>query len=356
MQAVVSGQAGVALLVDGEILSSIHAGRIDEVVRRRQRDIPYLFGDASDLQFVENVDLPDVMQQLETATAKADALHLALILLDSKLSSDTRREAAEELRELMLTEGVTEWVEGVLYARPLPVEADLSGALSCCPGNAEAARSLLLRLSARQREIRLVYSSWEQIPTSLFGSERDRQLALSVAVREGLFRELALHRSRHEASFDAFRRSALRNRQFAQIRSYREILHEWLRGLRDDVTLDRPEQLFKSRARFVAEGRHIDEIGALVASPAGRQMVMEILEEVQLALEPAEFELSPVLIEPLLDAAVRGTPVAEIVTPAEVLRIVRTVGADLSKAPVEALTQALRRALDARAEILRAGG
>jgi len=282
-------------------------------------------------------------------------LHLALILLDAELSPDTRREAADELMELMLSEGVTGWVEGVLYARPLPSEADLSGALSCCPGNAEAARSLLLRLSARQGEIRAVYSAWEQIPTAIFGSEQDRQLALSVTVREGLFRGLVLQRSRH-GSLDEFRRSSLRNRRFVQVHRHREILREWLRGLQDDVALEQPEQLFKSRARFVAEGRGTNEIGALVASPAGRQMVMEIIEEVQLALEPAELELSPVLIEPLLDAAVRGTPVAEIVTPAEVLRIVRTVGADLSKAPVEALTQALRRALDARAEILRAGG
>jgi hypothetical protein len=244
MQAIVSGQAGVALLIHGESLSSIHTGRTDEVVRRRQRDVPYLFGDASDLQLIEDVDLPGVVQRLDLATAKADALQLALILLDDELSHDTRRDAADELRDLMQADGVTEWVERVLYARPLPKEADLSGGLSCCPGNAGSVRDLLVRLRSRQREIRDVYFAWEQIPTSLFGAEQDRQLALSTAVREGLFRELALHRA-----------ARVNSGAFQSVRNHREILQRWVSALRKEKEPAPAAPLIPpNRALFVREG------------------------------------------------------------------------------------------------------
>jgi hypothetical protein len=141
-------------------------------------------------------------------------------------------------------------------------------------------------------------------------------------------------------------------------------------------------------------------IATLVARTEGREVIKEIIEEVQLAVEPAELELSPVFIEPLLDAAVRGETVKldssdeagrfgrgdwmfvvivplvvdamerllcrhaelepggsisdslvnEVVTPEEVLRIVRYVGSSYAKTQVEALTLALRRSLTSRGE------
>ena len=182
-------------LVEGEKLSSIHAGNAGEIIPRRDRDFPYLFQDATDLQFVEDVEVPEVARQLEIATAKADALHLALILLDPQLTPDTRRDAAEELTELLATEGVLEYVEGVLYAHPLPGAADLPGALSCCTGRSEPARQLLLRLQSLQGEISEVYEAWERIPDGVFGTDQDRAYALAVAVRGGIFRNLVVIRA-----------------------------------------------------------------------------------------------------------------------------------------------------------------
>ena len=52
MNAVISGSAGVALLVDGDRLSSIDIGALDEVVPRSSTEVRLLFGDSGDLQFV----------------------------------------------------------------------------------------------------------------------------------------------------------------------------------------------------------------------------------------------------------------------------------------------------------------
>src|SRR4051812_22250432 len=168
MQAIISGQAGVALLVDGERLSSIHVDQPSEVLHRKALDIPFLFAGATDLQFMEVGDAPEAAQQLEVATVSADALHLVLIVLDSKLASVIREEAAIELADLIAVAEASEWLESVLYSCPLPEQADLSGALSYCKEQCEGVRDLLLRLDELQREIIEISHAWEQIASDVF--------------------------------------------------------------------------------------------------------------------------------------------------------------------------------------------
>src|SRR5262245_30221006 len=64
MQAVISGQAGVALLFEGERLSSVHADNLEQVIGRREREVPYLLGSATDLEFIEDITLPEVTRSL----------------------------------------------------------------------------------------------------------------------------------------------------------------------------------------------------------------------------------------------------------------------------------------------------
>jgi hypothetical protein len=144
-------------------------------------------------------------------------------------------------------------------------------------------------------------------------------------------------------------------------------------------------------------------VAALIASPAGMQIVKDIIEEVQQEVEPAELDLSPEFIEPLLEITVGGEVVkfdssdeagrfgggdfmfvvivplvvtaiekllarlsalgpeepirdvlvTEIVSPDEVRRIVRCVGSTYARTQVDALTKALRRSLAAHVENLR---
>ena len=143
-------------------------------------------------------------------------------------------------------------------------------------------------------------------------------------------------------------------------------------------------------------------VAALIASPAGMQIVKDVIEEVQQDVEPAELDLTE-FIEPLVEITVGGeivkfdtsdepgrfgggdfmfvvivplvvtaiekllgrlsalepeepvreVLVTEIVTPDEVRRIVRSVGSIYARTQVDALTKALRRSLAAHAENLR---
>jgi hypothetical protein len=261
MNAVISGQAGAAVLVDGDTLSSLRAGHPGEVVRRSPGEVPLLFGDAKDLQFLEGVELEEVGIRLEQATEEVDALHLALILLDESLAPDTRRTAAEELEELLEIGEVGRFVENILHAHPLPRGADLSGARASCPGTAKLTRHFLERLGSLQGAIAEVHFAWEQIPEDLFEGKRDRDHARSIAARAGLFRDLTAIREA-EGSLDGFLKTALANKSFQKVHNRRDILRTWLVPLR----LERRAQPLRIE---------LDLVGSTVAEPAKEDRQLE---------------------------------------------------------------------------------
>ena len=70
VNAVISGQSGVALLTHAGELASLHAGRGADVIRRRPSEARFLLGDAKDLQVLESVEIEEVSRRLDLATAQ----------------------------------------------------------------------------------------------------------------------------------------------------------------------------------------------------------------------------------------------------------------------------------------------
>ena len=203
MDIVISGHAGVALIVDGAALASIHMDQPEKVIPRQECEIHLLFGGARDLQFVADVDLEQVRAQLELSSAKIDALHLALIVLDPELSQEARREAVLELNELMDLLEISDSLERVLHAHPLPSSADLPGGLELSASQAPKVQDLLLTLSSLQKAISEVHRAWEAIPAKVLDGEEHRSEIRALFVREGLFKELVLNRE-EGAAIDSF--------------------------------------------------------------------------------------------------------------------------------------------------------
>lgn len=250
MNAVVSGLSGVALLIEDDVFSSIHFGE-GEVRPRRPSDFRLLFNGARDLQFLEDVDLAEVRRRLDLESTRIDALHLALILLDPELSHDTRRTAAEELDELLMDDAFACWVESVLYAHPLPRSGDLVGARSACTGRTQRTRAFLGKLESLQPVIAEVHAAWERIPTHRFGTDDDRQHVLSIAVKEGLFRDLVAIRAAGE-SVGNFASKSLMKPAFKELANARQALEGWVDGFHY------PEEVWTSPPSpisFVAEDR-----------------------------------------------------------------------------------------------------
>ncbi|HEX5717901.1 MAG TPA: sigma-70 family RNA polymerase sigma factor [Thermoanaerobaculia bacterium] len=234
MNAVVSGHSGVALLIEGNTFSSVHFGE-DEIRPRRPGDFRLLFNGARDLQFLENVELGEVWERLHLESTRIDALHLALILLDRELAHDTRRTAAEELEELLADEAILRWVERVLHAHPLPRSADPVGAHSACTGRTERARAFLTNLESHQPAIAEIHHAWEVIPTHVFGTDEERQHALSVAVRQGLFRGLVAIRATGQPLEDFVLKGRM-NPALQEVRNSKQILLRWVTTLRKTQT------------------------------------------------------------------------------------------------------------------------
>lgn len=195
MNALISGRAGVAIVVDGDRLASLSLDPDAQPTSCSPRDIRFLLGDARDLFVVENANVEEIRKHLVVARDRDDALQLALFALDAELSDETRMESALALEGMLSLEGVRPFVEGVLLSHPVPPSADLEGAERLARrANADEVARLYGEISRLQSRVRAVWRAWESLPPSLFGDEEERSRVRAGFVREGVFGALVAHR------------------------------------------------------------------------------------------------------------------------------------------------------------------
>lgn len=188
MKAAIAGRAGVAVCVDGERLFSLHLGNLANPVPRTPGDLTLLIPPDTPVRFIEDVPLETVAEELASDAAGYEALHLLLGLLDPEVSASLRTETAIGLDRSLADPQVTRFVQGVVYARPLPQGADVSGALErCTVGKLERPFDLISHLSQQQEQIRKTAVEWDANVGARFASPEERAAALSAAVREGEF-------------------------------------------------------------------------------------------------------------------------------------------------------------------------
>lgn len=187
MNVAISGQAGLALLFEGEKIHSLHRHAPDELVERQPGSLRLLLAGIQDVEVFEDIDRKRAEIELRLASNRADGLHLALYLLDSTLSDGARAEVAQELEELLSDRCVADYVEAVLWSHPLPPDGDLEGGERIAAQNSTRAFDLLIRFERAQPWIDLAWTSWKEIPDEVFGTSESRDLARAMAVRRGLF-------------------------------------------------------------------------------------------------------------------------------------------------------------------------
>jgi len=267
MNAVISGSSATALLIDGERLTSIHADAIDTPVLRKPADLPFLFGEGNDLQFLENVTYKQVTDHLRSARDKDDALQLTLILLDKELSKKVRQGAAEALEELLNKEfelsfgnlpnktsdklptnnSVSEYLQNVLYAHPLSKNADLDGAKECCElGSAVLVQYFLEKLQELQPIIHEAYLAWEAIPDATFGATEARAQYHAVAINQGLFQDFVKTIADGENE-SRFLSKSLQKSAVKKLPKSKTVLHDWI-VRHESIALNMsPAQAIKAR-------------------------------------------------------------------------------------------------------------
>lgn len=226
MEALISGRNGVALVVDGDRLASIHVDEPDRMIPRHPREIHFLTGEKSDFFPVEGVSRSEIVRQLTLAHARERSLTLTLILIDPDISDGLRLKVAKKVEDLVKEERVLVFLESVLYAEPLPAQADLHGGLRlACEAGATRVQILLELFWNRQGAITAVREAWNAMPSATFDGERKRWQA--VAVREGLFRSLVLvyevGKNVNELLITAAKIPAVRS-----LPNYRGVLRSWI--------------------------------------------------------------------------------------------------------------------------------
>ena len=241
MEALISGRAGIALVVDDGQLASIHADEPDKTVPRRPSEFRYLGGEARDFVVFEDVERDEIVGRLLLEQDRATALQLVLIAQDPELSDDIRREAVDELEGLLQDGEVGAYVENVLYSHPLPEGMDLAGAMNQARmARAHDLHTLLELFWTHQDEIREVREAWESIPLSDFAGEDEHWRA--TVVREGLFRDLARRRAARGSVTQVFTaartRSAIRS-----LPNHGVVLRRWSGSLLERQRLDVPASM-----------------------------------------------------------------------------------------------------------------
>ena len=232
MNALVSGQAGAAVIFDGGQIYSIDVDSPDAAISRSRSDVSMLLNAVTDVTELVNTTRPTVLETLNRAWSSETSLHLCFILLDSEEETATRSMAIEAIDEMLHDVAVRNFIANYLYSAELPSEADIEWARS------ESARlrciniaSLLGEIGEEQSEIAARVSAWHALREDLFGGREAKEQFRRKAVRAGAFRLfVAERRKRDWALFQL-----LTDPEFRGSASARRILQAWAASFRETI-------------------------------------------------------------------------------------------------------------------------
>ena len=226
MNAVLSGQASVAILENEEGLFSLRPDS-ELPVKCSQGDRRYLLADALDVQEFTDVTTEQAIKELKLAWSKDRALHLMLILLDRDTSAGLRVDTADCLEEMIEEDERTlDLVRSRLYSAALPEQADGVGAIqSAEAANASRVVEFLGDLTANQGGIQRWRAAWDALPDSFF-EDPDHRLRLTAAViASGAFSQFVQAKDRK--SLDAVRMRCLEQPPLDRLPGNVQILSAW---------------------------------------------------------------------------------------------------------------------------------
>jgi tetratricopeptide (TPR) repeat protein len=227
MNALLSGQAGIAILVHGDTLSVVQADSPET-----EREFPHsalgcLLAGATDVLSLQAVSRDELVRRLGLAWRSDRAMQLALLLLDGAEDCETRHLASDCLDDLLREPEVCIHVTNRLYAAPLPETADLNGALTAARLS-ETVTGLLKDLDTAQPQIRRLREAWDNVPLESFESDSARHAFEQTLVASGAFNAFVM------AGGDAARFGLARLEFQGRLKALpnsRRVFESWLKSL-----------------------------------------------------------------------------------------------------------------------------
>ena len=186
-KALISGQAGVAVLLQDGRARSFHldgpAG-----VERRWEEIQGIFGDCTDVLVVEDICPEAISTRLELEWAKQRCLALCLLLLDIESHPESRLLAIPDIEEFLRVPEIADFLRARLFVAPMPDNADLIGAINRAHNqNAASLVGILEEVGIHQLEIDRCRSAWDALPPQTFRDESSKEDVAFALVQAGVF-------------------------------------------------------------------------------------------------------------------------------------------------------------------------
>lgn len=227
MNALISGQAGIAVMIDGITVSAINVDAPDLVKSYHQTTIPYLFAGASDVIELRAITKELVVSKLKEVWQNDRCLQLILILLSDMEDIENRELAVSCLQELLMNNSSYDFVRNRLYSAPLPQSTDLVGSAILVEGTPKL-ESLLDDLDRDQELIYKYYQSLIGLPNELFGGIAEKKIFEEAVFNFGIIREF-VNAGSDSAHFGLARVQF--QHKLSYLRNSRQIFSEWLKGL-----------------------------------------------------------------------------------------------------------------------------
>ena len=235
MRAILSGQAGLALLGEGDTVWAVAVETPDERTPCNWRDAPYLLADAHDIVELQDVSQAKALEELEQAWRRDRALQLLLILLDREEEAETRTMAAECVDEHFASDSIRDHTADRLYSAPLPSSADPARAKQlACDANAQRVVAFLAQLAQDQTLISRTRRAWNEIDADTFATDGERARFEAVAVGSGAFRIVA--EAVAAGTVEQAWMRCLSDSQIKSVPGYRNVITAWINPLRPSPT------------------------------------------------------------------------------------------------------------------------
>lgn len=223
MDAMVSGQCGVAVMIRGNS-TTIMDIQAEYELPCPHTSVPLLLHDVPDVVQLYDTDQIEVAKSLKKHYACDTALQLTLILLDRNEDIHTRTDAAEVLNDILESTEPNDFIANRLYGAPLPDGTDLD---TVWLQFAEFGRvtDLLFDVATKQEEIREFSEAWKRVPLELFGDLHSKDACRETLIQLGTIRSL-IQALQDRGAFDAARLKS--HRELQSVPQSRQILRTWL--------------------------------------------------------------------------------------------------------------------------------
>lgn len=233
MDAYISGQASLAIILDGRSASCFS---LDDPWPPKPISlslVPLLLQDCHDVAKHSGLDKEQVERELELAWSRDRSIRLAIVMLDNNEELIIRKNAATHLNELLEIESVSHFLKNSLYSCPLSSVSDYAWAVGFTETQGLSNTNELVRaLLNDQDEIRACSDAWGNLPIDLFNTREYKNLFKSSLLRIGAFREVV----QNWGSVDATLIKLHVNETLRGMKNARTILQRWAEQFRGSIT------------------------------------------------------------------------------------------------------------------------